>query len=241
MTGLAIGTSGFDYEHWVGAFYPRDLERGRRLEFYARTFSTLELNVTFYRTPKASAFSRWRDIVSDEFRFAVKASRYLTHIRRLRAPREPVEFLMDRVSRLDNRLGPILIQLPPDMRVDLDRLAATLDAFGEGVRVAFEPRHPSWFRDEVCRLLAAHDAVLCLVDRRGPKTPAWRTAGWVYARFHAGRASPPSCYGSTALASWADRLRDGRSRPPEGFAYFNNDGHGCAIRNALQLRRLLDR
>jgi uncharacterized protein YecE (DUF72 family) len=238
VTGLAIGTSGFDYDHWQGRFYPDDLPRARRLEFYARIFSTLELNVTFYRTPKASAFTRWRDSVPDEFRFAVKASRYLTHIRRLRAPREPVEYLMDRVSRLGDRLGPILVQLPPDMTVDVERLGATLEAFGDGPRVAVEPRHPSWFREDVCRLLAAHGAVMCRVDRRGPRTPAWHTAPWIYVRFHQGRASPFSCYGRTALASWADRLRDG-GRAPTGYAYFNNDGHACAIRNALQLERFL--
>src|SRR6266540_5922514 len=116
---LRVGTSGFAYDHWAGRFYPDDLPATRRLEFYARSFRSLELNVTFYRTPRARTFTQWRDTVPDAFRFAVKASRYLTHVRRLEDPRGPVEYLMDRVSRLDNRLGPILLQLPPDMRIEL--------------------------------------------------------------------------------------------------------------------------
>lgn len=175
----------------------------------------------------------------EDFRFAVKASRYLTHVRRLKAPRAPVEFLMDRVTRLEGRLGPILLQLPPDMRVEADRLDATLEAFGKGVHVAVEPRHPSWFTDEVRRLLAAHRAALCLVDRRGLRTPTWGTAPWTYVRFHEGRASPPSCYGPVALRSWAARLIADRRQGPDGYVYFNNDAHGCAVRNAVQLDRLL--
>jgi uncharacterized protein YecE (DUF72 family) len=177
--------------------------------------------------------------VPEDFRFAVKASRYLTHVRRLKAPRAPVEFLMDRVTRLGERLGPILLQLPPDMRVELDRLEATLDAFGDRVQVAVEPRHQSWFTGEVRALLVAHGAALCLVDRRGLRTPTWATAPWAYVRFHEGRASPPSCYGRVALKSWTDRLIAGRRQWPAGYVYFNNDAHGCAVRNAVEFDRLL--
>ena len=236
---FAVGTSGFAYDHWIGRYYPRGLARLRWLEFYAQTFSTVELNVTFYRMPKATAFEGWRDAVPEDFRFAVKASRYLTHVRRLKDPRGPVEFLMDRVSRLGGRLGPVLLQLPPDMRVEVDRLDATLEAFGDRVQVAVEPRHPSWFTDEIRGLLTAHGAALCLVDRRGLRTPTWTTAPWAYLRFHEGRAYPPSCYGRVALKSWADRLIARRPRWRDGWVYFNNDAHGCAVRNAVEFDRLL--
>jgi uncharacterized protein YecE (DUF72 family) len=238
-TPLAVGTSGFAYDHWIGRYYPRKLPRTSWLEFYAQTFSTVELNVTFYRMPKAAAFEGWRDAVPEDFRFAVKASRYLTHVRRLKDPRAPVEFLMDRATRLEGRLGPILLQLPPDMRVAVDRLDATLQAFGDRVQVAVEPRHPSWFIEEVRSLLATRGAALCLVDRRGLRTPLWATAPWAYVRFHEGRAFPPSCYGRAALQSWADRLIAGCGQWPEGYVYFNNDAHGCAVRNAVELDRLL--
>jgi uncharacterized protein YecE (DUF72 family) len=239
--GLAVGTSGFAYDHWDAVFYPERLAANRRLEFYARHFSTVELNVTFYRMPSATTFSRWRDSVPDDFRFAVKASRYLTHVRRLKAPREPVEFLMDRARRLGNRLGPILLQLPPDMPIALDRLDRTLSAFGSETAVSVEPRHASWFVDELRDLLSRHGAALCVVDRRGPRTPLWRTAPWLYLRLHEGRAMPPSCYGTDALGSWVGRLGETFGRRPDGYVYFNNDGHACAPRNALTFERLLAR
>lgn len=197
--------------------------------------------MTFYRTPAGRAFDRWRDAVPDEFRFAVKASRYLTHVRRLESPREPVEYLMERVTRLGSRLGPILVQLPPDMPIALDRLDATIEAFGPRTAVAVEPRHPSWFTDELRRLLVDRGASLCLADRRGPRTPIWRTAPWVYLRLHAGRSRPASCYGRAALRSWVTRLAVGFGTDAKGYVFFNNDAHGCAIDNARAFSRLIDR
>lgn len=220
--------------------YPRGEPHRRWLELYAGAFDTVELNGTFYRLPKAARFRAWAETVPAGFVFAVKASRYLTHVRRLRAPREPVERLMDRASALGDRLGPVLVQLPPDMPAALDRLDATLGAFGRSVRVAVEPRHPSWFTNELRDLLAAHGAALCLADRRGLRVPPWATTDWAYVRLHEGRASPASCYGDRALASWERRIRS-PAFPDCAFVYFNNDGHGCAVRNARTLRRRLER
>ena len=195
---VRIGTSGFIYEHWRGRFYP-PAARGSELEFYAERFDTVELNVTFYRMPSAATFRSWAARVPENFLFAVKASRYLTHVRRLREPRAPVAFLMERAGELGSHLGPILVQLPPDMEADVARLAETLATFPAGVRVAVEPRHPSWFSDELRQLLVEHGAALCVADRRGPVTPRWRTADWTYMRFHGGRATPRPCYGEPAL------------------------------------------
>ena len=167
---VRIGTSGFLYDHWRGRFY-RPSSRGRELETYAAHFDTLELNVTFYRMPSSASFRSWASRVPDGFVYAVKASRYLTHVRRLRDPRQPVEFLMERASELGPHLGPILLQLPPDMPADLDRLLEALDAFPNEVRIAVEPRHASWFTDEVRAALESRGAALCLADRRGPVTP----------------------------------------------------------------------
>lgn len=233
-----IGTSGFDYPHWRGVLYPDGLAHTSWLEAYAAAFDTLELNATFYSLPPARTFRSWADRVPPGFVFAVKASRYLTHVRRLESPREPVELLMERASLLGDRLGPVLLQLPPDLPADMERLDETLTAFGSSARVAVEPRHPSWFGDELCRLLQRHRAALCLVDRRGPKGPAWRTASWSYVRLHEGRARPRSCYGDAALRGWAGRLRTPGDRST-AWVYFNNDGHGCAVRNARRLRDLL--
>jgi uncharacterized protein YecE (DUF72 family) len=238
---LRIGTSGYQYRHWRERFYPPGLPTSRWLAYYAEHFASVELNATFYRLPEATAFTNWARAVPDGFTFAVKASRYLTHIRRLRDPREPVERLMDRASRLGDRLGPILLQLPPDMPIALDRLAETLDAFPSHVRVAVEPRHRSWFVRELKTLLEERRAALCVADRRSQHDPVWRTTAWAYVRLHEGRATPRPCYGRAALRGWALRLRDGWGNRPDAYVYFNNDGGGCAVRDAAILERICDR
>jgi uncharacterized protein YecE (DUF72 family) len=172
---------------------------------------------------------------------AVKVSRYLTHIRRLRDPAEPVERFVERTAGLGAKLGPVLLQLPPQLRCDAERLAATLERFPPDMRVAVEFRHPTWFVDEIRALLTEHGAALCLADRRRPLTPLWRTAGWTYMRFHEGRAAPSPCYGRTALASWAGRLAAGWSADEEVWVYFNNDPRGCAPRDAARFARLVAR
>ena len=237
---IRVGTSGFLYGHWRRRFYQPG-ERGSELERYAQAFDTVELNVTFYRMPPASTFRSWATRVPKEFLFAVKASRYLTHVRRLQDPRRSVDLLVERARELGQHLGPILVQLPPDLQVDLAALEATLRAFPTDIRVAVEPRHRSWFTDDLRRLLSERNAALCVADRRGPITPLWRTADWTYLRFHAGRALPRSCYGTEALESWAERVELTWGRDVEGFAYFNNDGNGCALRDAGVFARALDR
>ncbi|HYH92937.1 MAG TPA: DUF72 domain-containing protein [Candidatus Saccharimonadales bacterium] len=237
---LMVGTSGFDYRDWRGPFYPRFLRSPDRLAFYAEHFSTVELNVTFYRMPAADAFRGWRDAVPDDFRFAVKASRYLTHIRRLEDPQQPVDYLMERASLLGDRLGPILLQLPPSLQIDLDRLDETLRAFGDRARVAVEPRHRSWFVPELCDLLRRHGAAFVVADRRGPITPLWSTTDWTYLRLHQGVATPRPCYGDRALRSWIDRLEalpDAAGR--SGYVYFNNDHRACAPANAATFEGLI--
>ena len=236
---IKIGTSGFLYDHWRGRLYdPSD--RGQELEAYARSFDTVELNVTFYRMPGSATFRSWASRVPPGFVFAVKASRYLTHVRRLRDPQDAVELLLERANELGTHLGPILLQLPPDLPVDLDAMDATLTAFPRSIQVAVEPRHPSWFTPALKALLERHGAALCLADRRGPLTPQWRTTSWMYVRFHGGGATPRSCYSGRALDAWVDRLAQ-EEAGPNGFAYFNNDHHGCALRDAAAFSDRLHR
>ena len=238
---IRIGTSGFIYEHWRRRFYPPSA-RGSELELYARTFDTVELNVTFYRMPPSATFRSWAARVPEGFLFAVKASRFLTHIRRLREPRDSVDRLLEGATRLGEHLGPILVQLPPDMEALPDRLEETLAAFPAGVRVAVEPRHPSWFTEEVRDILRRRGAALCWADRRGPRTPAdpsWATAPWGYVRFHAGSALPPGCYGDVSLSRWLERIRAAwPERDADTFLYWNNDGRGCAPRDAGRFAEL---
>jgi len=231
MTVL-IGTSGWHYQHWKGLFYPRRLTTATWLGYYAERFATVELNNAFYRLPEATTFAGWAEALPDGFVVTVKASRYLTHIRRLKDPEDPVRLLMDRASHLGAKLGPVLLQLPPNLRVDAGRLDRTLRAFPRSVRVAVEARHDSWFGTDTRQVLERRDAALCLSDGGPVRPPYWRTAGWGYVRFHRGRGRPESCYGRSAIATWAERLAAMWSDSDDVYAYFNNDAHGCAVRDA---------
>jgi uncharacterized protein YecE (DUF72 family) len=235
-----IGTSGWQYRHWAGRLYPRGLPQKRWLEHYAERFATVEVNASFYRLPARETFAAWAERTPADLVFAVKASRYLTHIRRLREPEDPVRRLVEAARGLGPKLGPILVQLPPDMRVELDRLEATLAAFPSGLRVAVEPRHASWFTPETLRLLERHDAALCLADRPGWRPEPIRTASWGYLRLHEGRASPRPCYGRAALDGWARRLAGLFGPEDDVFVYLNNDTEGCAPRDARWLALRLE-
>jgi uncharacterized protein YecE (DUF72 family) len=231
-----IGTSGWQYKHWRDRFYPRTPRVPDELAFYAARFQTVEANGTFYRLPEASTFEDWAARTPDDFVFAMKASRFLTHIRRLNEPRDAVERMMERASKLGGKIGPVLLQLPPDFRCDIRRLEGALvafDKFAPGVRVAAEFRHDSWFVDDVRRVLEQHDAAFCIADRGSRLiTPAWRTAGWGYWRFHEGRASPRPCYGRSSLSARAVTIRDLFGSESNVYAYFNNDALACALRDA---------
>ncbi len=227
------GTSGWQYRDWRPAFYPPGLPVARWLEHYAAAFATVESNNAFYRLPEGSVFEAWAARTPDDFVMSVKVSRFLTHVKKLNEPEEPVERFLDRARHLGRKLGPALLQLPPQLHADAGRLDAALDAFPNSVRVAVEFRHDSWFTDAIRRVLLRHDAALCLVDRRGPGGPVWATAPWTYLRFHQGRASPRPCYGRGALQSWATRLRDRREDWRDAWVYFNNDHRCCAVANAI--------
>jgi uncharacterized protein YecE (DUF72 family) len=229
---VRIGTSGWHYQHWKGRFYPKQLAPAHWLSFYAERFATVEVNNVFYRMPEPATFDAWREQLPDGFILSVKASRYLTHIRRLHDPAQPVSLLMERVSRLGGCLGPILLQLPPNLRADEDALDATIAAFGANVRVAVEVRHPSWLCDGVRSVLEKHGAALCLVDGGPQKVPIWRTADWAYVRFHGGGGRPESCYTRSPLDTWARRLATTWTAADDVYCYFNNDAHGCAPRDA---------
>ncbi|KWW97954.1 DUF72 domain-containing protein [Carbonactinospora thermoautotrophica] len=234
-----VGTSGWQYRHWRGVLYPPGLPQRRWLEEYARHFPTVEVNNAFYRLPERHVFADWRARTPDGFVVAVKASRYLTHVRRLADPEEPVHRLMERVTALGDRLGPILLQLPPNLHAVPDRLDACLRAFPREVRVAVEPRHRSWWSEEVRAVLERHGAALCWADRDSrPVTPLWRTADWGYLRLHHGLAAPWPRYGRRALASWIRRLREAFG-DGDCYAYFNNDAGGAAVEDARTFLKLL--
>jgi uncharacterized protein YecE (DUF72 family) len=235
---LHIGTSGWQYTDWRGEFYPSSLPQSRWLDYYSATFDTVESNSAFYRLPRREVFARWAEQTPPEFVMAVKVSRYLTHIRRLAEPAEPVARFLDRARGLGSRLGPVLLQLPPTLRANADLLDATLREFPRTVRVVVEPRHDSWWRDEIRDLLTSRGAALCWADRDGrPVTPLWPTADFGYLRMHAGRASPPPSYGDRAIDSWLERVARAFTDRQDFYVYFNNDHGGAAVRNALTMAR----
>ena len=229
---VLIGTSGWQYRDWRGRFYPKDVPQRLWLEHYAERFVTVEVNNAFYRLPDAGVFAGWAERTPDDFIVGVKCSRYLTHIKRLRDAAEPVTRFVDRAKHLGPKLGPVLLQLPPNLKVDLPSLGDVLHRFPADWRIAVEVRHESWLTDELCALLAAHDAAFCLADSPRRRLPLWRTASWGYLRMHEGTATPRPCYGRTALDSWARRLADQWKPDDDVYVYFNNDPKGCAVRDA---------
>jgi uncharacterized protein YecE (DUF72 family) len=249
---LLVGTSGWQYKDWRIAFYPPGIPARSWLDYYATRFPTVENNGTFYRLAAAQTFADWRSRTPGGFVMAIKASRYLTHIRRLRDPAEPIARLLASAAGLGDRLGPILLQLPPNLRADpaaLDEClrlfaAQSADLLGGGrmLRVCVEFRHPSWLSAEVRQLLERHNAALCWADRRArPLGPLWRTADWCYLRLHEGTAQPWPRYGRRALQTWLSRIAEQWPADADVFAYFNNDQHAAAPADAAALAHLADR
>ncbi|MFJ8027324.1 DUF72 domain-containing protein [Streptomyces sp. NPDC096311] len=235
---LFVGTSGWQYKDWRGALYPDGVPMRLWLEEYAARFATVEVNNAFYRLPTRETFESWRERTPPDFVVALKASRYLTHIKRLRDPAEPVDRLLGHAAGLGDRLGPVLLQLPPTLHADPALLDACLGRFPAGVRVAVEPRHDSWWTPEVRKVLESRGAALCWADVLArPVTPLWRTADWGYVRFHEGRAQPWPRYGRQSLTTWVRRVTDTWSDDHDVYAYFNNDPNAAAIHDSVAFAR----
>lgn len=235
---VLIGTSGWNYDHWRQVFYPRGLKQSRWLRYYSSRFRTVEVNATFYRLPRPEYVERWRDTVPPDFVFAVKGSRFITHIKRLSDCGEPLERFMDTISGLDAKLGPILWQLPPRMKRDDERLAAFAASLTGKGRHTFEFRHPSWFCEDVYRILEDAGAALCIPDHPGLPQALVLTAGWTYIRLHySGRYG---LYSKPSIAKWARIISEFSESGCDVYLYFNNDMQGYAIRNAEQLQAQLD-
>jgi uncharacterized protein YecE (DUF72 family) len=229
---VVIGTSGWQYRDWRGRFYPQRLPQRLWLEHHAAHFASVESNNAFYRLPERTTFEAWRARTPPDFRWAVKASRFLTHVKRLRDPQEPVARLLDRAAGLGERLDAVLLQLPPTLRADPGLLRDCLAYFPPTVRVAVEPRHDSWWTDEVRALLERYGAALCWADRdEAPVAPLWRTAGWGYLRLHTGVEDWR--YRPGTLRLWAERLAEAYGPDDDVLVYFNNDPGGAAVVDAV--------
>jgi uncharacterized protein YecE (DUF72 family) len=231
-----VGTSGWQYDDWRGLFYPEDVRQRDWLAYYSERFGTVEVNNSFYRLPERATFERWREQTPPGFVVTVKASRFITHLRRLRDPGEPVQLFWQRAAGLGDRLGPVLFQLPPRFPVEVGRLRGLLHVLPEQMRAAFEFRDRSWYTDDVFHLLDEAGAALVWPDRPGMRHTLPMTARWLYVRFHQGTAGGPG-YRRDKLRRWASRISDAGA--DEAYLYFNNDPTGAAIRDARTMIELL--
>jgi uncharacterized protein YecE (DUF72 family) len=234
---IRVGTSGWHYKHWLGPVYPKGLAPSKMLAWYARNFSAVEINNSFYRLPPESAVETWRATVPDDFRFAVKGSRFITHMKKLKDPAPPLEKFFARADRLGPKLGPVVFQLPPNWPVDVDRLADFLQALPRAHRYAFEFRHPSWHTEGIYRLLSRYRSALCIYHLAGFTSPVETTTDFAYLRLHGPGGKYQGLYDTEALSMWADRIRSWSVKA--AWVFFDNDDSGFAVQNARQLRDLL--
>lgn len=237
---IHIGTSGWHYKHWVGRYYPAGLRPEAMLAHYLRDFDTVEINNTFYHLPNETTFDNWRKATPRGFLFAVKGSRFLTHMIKLKEPQRGLANFLPRAERLRSKLGPILWQLPPKWSVNVERLEEFLAQLPRKHRYAFELRNATWMTGAVCDVLRKYNAAFCIYELAGYHSPIEVTADWTYVRLHGPTAHKyQGSYSDEQLAGWAERIR-GWSRTLKAiFVYFDNDDSAYAVNNALTLKRML--
>ena len=239
MSGIFIGTSGWNYDHWKGAFYPQDRPKSTWLSYYSEIFSTVEVNATFYRTMNPSTFEKWRQGTPENFIWAVKANRFITHIKRLQDVTDSLQKFFASVDLLGAKLGAVLFQLPPSLIFDAAICESFCKELPEGKRCVLEARHPSWTGKEALELLENNGIAWCISDTAGryPYIEAV-TADFIYIRLHGSTTLYASDYTQDELTSWAEKIRTWNK---DTFVYFDNDFMGYAPKNAQRLKELLGR
>ncbi|HEX6879209.1 MAG TPA: DUF72 domain-containing protein [Terriglobales bacterium] len=234
---IRIGTSGWHYKHWLGNFYPERTPASEMLQHYVRTFDTVEINNSFYRLPAPGQFTKWKKAAPQGFLFAVKGSRFLTHNKKLKDPENALENLMPRAEELGRKLGPILFQLPPKWRCNVDRLDEFLNVLPKRHRYAFEFREPSWHCAEVFQVLRKHNAAYCIYELAGFSTENEITADWTYIRLHGPGGKYQGSYSDQTLERWASLILGWQKQLRATFVYFDNDQTGYAAQDAVRLKR----
>jgi len=238
-SNIHIGTSGWHYQHWSGPFYPAEMATEDYLGFYCQHFSTVEINNSFYQLPVESTLTDWRESVPEGFIFAVKASRYITHMKKLKDPEGPVGTFMGRVFTLQDHLGPILFQLPPHWHANPQRLENFLQALPKDYRYTFEFRDESWFDERIYEILRKYNAAFCMYYLEGKASPKEVTADFIYIRLHGAERSYQGKYTTSQLAGWAGAISAWNRMGKEVYCYFNNDIHAAAPDNAAELNGML--
>ncbi|MDQ2843941.1 MAG: DUF72 domain-containing protein [Acidobacteriota bacterium] len=236
---LRVGTSGWHYKHWIGTFYPPRNSAANMLVFYQERFDTVELNNSFYQLPKKPALEKWRESTPPDFCFAVKGSRFLTHMKKLKDAEAGIVKFLEAVEVLREKLGPILFQLPPNWEIDASRLRSFLGALPPYHRYAFEFRNPTWEAPEIYRLLSEFRAAHCAFDLAGYQSPLHVTADFTYLRLHGPGGKYQGTYSEEALVGWAERIAGWLRQPTSVYIYFDNDDSGYAPADAARLKALV--
>ena len=237
---IHIGTSGWHYKHWKGTFYPADIKEKDQLAEYLKTFSTVELNNSFYRLPEPETFSHWAAAAPNGFIFAVKASRYITHMKKLKDTTEAVETMLRHADKLKEKLGPVIFQLPPGWKVNTERFAYFLSHLPKGYLYVFEFRNPTWYCEEIYELLHNYKCAFCIYELDHHLTPLQVTADFVYIRLHGPDAKYQGSYSQAQLTHWATLCRQWMKEGKDVFIYFDNDQNGYAAFNAKALAKIFD-
>ena len=236
---IHIGTSGWHYDHWMATFYPGDMKPKNFLDYYIKHFQTVEINNSFYRLPQKKTFAEWRDSVPKDFLFAVKASRYITHMKKLGDPKKSIKLFFDRVEALGNKLGPILFQLPPRWHCNADRLADFLKALPKKYQYTFEFRDQTWINPEIEKILKKHNSAFCIYDLNYFTSPKTVTADFVYIRLHGPNGAYAGSYSDKQLKEWAKDIKKWHKEGRSVYCYFDNDESGYAPKDALRLRKMV--
>ena len=234
-----IGTSGWSYEHWREGFYPSDISNEKMLEFYLQQFNSVEINNSFYHLPAISTLESWRDAAPKGFLYSVKASRYITHMKKLKDPEKSTPELIRRIQHLGDTLGPVLFQLPPHWKFNVQRLNSFLQSLSRDYRYAFEFRDPTWITDQTYDLLARHKVAFCIYELNGYVSPRAVTSDFVYIRLHGPNGAYQGNYSHAMLTAWASDITGWRKQGYKVFCYFDNDQEGYAAKNAKSLGELL--
>jgi uncharacterized protein YecE (DUF72 family) len=235
---IFIGTSGWSYEHWKGVFYPEDLPANRWFEYYCDYFNTVEINNSFYQLPSIKTFKDWHRQAPKNFIFSVKGSRFITHMKKLKDPQKSIKKFLTHTSYLKDKLGPILFQLPPHWRLNLERLSCFIKSLPRDLKFVFEFRENSWFDRKVFGLLNKEKIGFCVHDMRGVNCPCLMTGNLAYIRFHGTTSLYGGKYTKAQLEDWALFVKKCEKKG-KVYIYFNNDAEGYAVENALEFKKIL--
>jgi uncharacterized protein YecE (DUF72 family) len=238
---IYIGTSGWHYKHWKGTFYPADIKQADQFSYYTRYFNTVEINNSFYMLPAAQTFKGWKEAAPARFLFSVKASRFITHMKKLKTDARSIRSFFTRAAKLENKLGPILFQLPPKWKINKERLADFLARLPKGNQYTFEFRDHSWYNDEIYGLLKKYNCAFCIYELEHHLSPLEVTADFVYIRLHGPGNKYQGSYTDAALKKWAKYCRQWQKEGKDVYVYFDNDQQGYAAFNAQRLISLVDK